>query len=37
MSQQTSPQPISPPSRRLTIGLVLGLCVVAALLWVAAG
>jgi hypothetical protein len=37
MAAPTSPDPIHPPSRRLTLGLVFGLCVVAALLWIATG
>jgi hypothetical protein len=37
MSPQTSPQPITAPTRRFAIGLLIGLCIVAAVLWVAAG
>ncbi len=35
MSPQTSPQPISPPTRRFAIGFVIGLCIVAVTLWIA--
>jgi hypothetical protein len=37
MSPQTSPQPITAPTRRFAIGFLIGLCIVAAVLWVAAG
>lgn len=35
MSPQTSPQPISPPTRLFAIGFVIGLCIVAVTLWIA--
>jgi hypothetical protein len=37
MSSQTSPEPITSPTRRFAVGFVIGLCIVAAVLWVAAG
>lgn len=37
MSQETSPQPITAPTRRFAAGFLIGLCVIAALLWIAAG
>ena len=36
MSPQTSPEPITPPTRRFAISLLVGLCIVAAVLWIAA-
>ena len=36
MSPQTSPEPITPPTRRFAIRLRVGLCIVAAVLWIAA-
>jgi hypothetical protein len=37
MAAPTTPDPIHAPTRRFTIGLVFGLCIVAALLWIATG
>lgn len=36
MSPQTSPEPISAPTRRFALGFAIGLLIVAAVLWVAA-
>jgi hypothetical protein len=37
MSRPTTTDPITAPSRRFAISLVIGLCIVAAVLWLAAG
>ncbi len=34
---QHHPQPITSPTRRFTVGFLIGLCVIALLLWVATG
>jgi len=36
MSPQTSPEPITTPTRRFAVGFLIGLCVIAAVLWLAA-
>ena len=35
--QPPQPQPISGPTRRFAIGFLIGMCLIAILLWVAAG
>lgn len=37
MAAQTPPQPITAPTRRFAFGFVIGLAIVAAVLWIAAG
>jgi tetrahydromethanopterin S-methyltransferase subunit F len=37
MSPQTSPQPISAPTRRFAIGFLIGIVLLATLLWLATG
>lgn len=37
MSPQTSPQPITTPTLRFAVGFLIGMCVIAAVLWIAAG
>lgn len=37
MSPQTSPPPISSPTRRFAIGFLIGMTLLAALLWLATG